>query len=161
MEFVRARDVVLGKVILIFRDSFYSIETVASDDYQQSRRSSSSSGRRHNEWLVGNVTGVAVDGGNRIEYAVSRKLLQLKIGDSDNRRYLSLSAYAVNRMGRSPDVRIGGEDTVSLRHPWWWNGGGGGTEEASTRIAVSGGTTSTGIVYMNTHGRMRFHKLTL
>ncbi|XP_050526610.1 uncharacterized protein LOC126897228 isoform X2 [Daktulosphaira vitifoliae] len=106
-------------------------ESITSDDYEQTRR-------RHNEWLVGNVTGVMVED-NRVEYTISRKLLQLKIGDSDNRRYLSLSAYAVNRMGRSPDVRIGGENTISLRHPWWWNGG---NEEISTKIAISG-TTST------------------
>lgn len=78
---------------------------------------------------------------NKIEYRVNRKSLQLKINPNENRKYLSMSAYASNRIGRGPQTYFGSENSFLLQHPWWWHSGS--TEESSTAIGQTG-TSSTG-----------------
>jgi len=100
------------------------------------------------------VTGTAV--GDTVEYRVDRKRLRLRIGPDDDRKYLSLSAYAGNRVGRGPRTYFGGETAVLLRHPWWWQreGGPGPAEDGAGTKATTGlaATSSSG----NSPYRLRF-----
>lgn len=94
-----------------------------------------------NAWLVDNITGTAV--GDGIEYRVNRRNLQLRIGSDDSQKYLSLSAYAGNRIGRGPQTYFGSENVVLLRHPWWWHGDSS-KESSTSKTTRLAGTSSTG-----------------
>lgn len=97
----------------------------------------------NNKWLAGNVTGVAV--GDTVEYRVDRDDLRLRTGPGDRRKYLSLSAYASNRVGRGPQTYFGGEHAALLRHAWWWRGAAGSPEDgAGTKATGPAGTSSSG-----------------
>ncbi|KAE9525141.1 hypothetical protein AGLY_014555 [Aphis glycines] len=96
------------------------------------------------EWLADNVTGTAarsVSGGGSIEYRVNRRNLKLRNGPDDNRKHLTLSAYAANRMGRGPNTYFGSDNVMLLKHPWWWRGES--AYESSTRADGPAGTSST------------------
>jgi len=69
--------------------------------------------------LAGNVTGAAA-AGDSVEYRVDRDDLRLRTTGPGN--YLSLSAYATNRVGRGPQTYFDGQHAASLRHAWWWRG---------------------------------------
>ncbi|XP_026817437.1 uncharacterized protein LOC113556591 [Rhopalosiphum maidis] len=100
--------------------------------------------RLSGEWLADNVTGTAAGstaGGGSIEYRVNRKNLRLRNGPNDERKHLTLSAYAANRMGRGPLTNFGSDNVMLLRHPWWWSGES--AYESSTRADGPAGTSST------------------
>lgn len=113
---------------------FYNRSTEESADVHRNKY--------RNEWLVDNVTGFAV--GKTIEYRVNRNNLQLRLSPGENRKYLSLSTYAGNRVGRGPHTYLGSENTNLLRHPWWWHGDANSAGESSTGPS---GTSSTGKTY--------------
>ncbi|XP_025423615.1 uncharacterized protein LOC112692984 [Sipha flava] len=112
----------------VLTTTFHGSTEETADNYRNKYRS---------EWLVDNITGTA--NGNSIEYRVNRKNLQLRIGPNENKKYLSLSAYAANRMGRSLQTYLGSDNAILLSHPWWWHGES--SNESSTKGPV--GTSST------------------
>jgi len=94
------------------------------------------------------VTGTparSVSGSGSIEYRINRKNLKLRNGPDDDRKHLTLSAYAANRMGRGPNTYFGSDNVMLLKHPWWWRGES--AYESSTRADGPAGTSSTGTLY--------------
>uniref|UniRef100_A0A2H8TIZ6 B-cell receptor CD22 n=1 Tax=Melanaphis sacchari TaxID=742174 RepID=A0A2H8TIZ6_9HEMI len=134
--------------------SYGSPYTTADDSVYDVQRN-----KYRGEWLADNVTGTAAKslmGGGSIEYRVNRKNLRLRNGPDDDRKHLTLSAYAANRMGRGPHTYFGSDNVMLLRHPWWWrgesayesstraNGGPAGTSSTEWWIMLSGGGDNDG-----------------
>ncbi|VVC33927.1 Immunoglobulin subtype,Immunoglobulin-like domain,Immunoglobulin-like fold,Immunoglobulin subtype 2 [Cinara cedri] len=132
----------------------YSLETYATSDesapfFGSPEDVSANVHRTHNrgESLAENVTGT-VTNNTIVEYRVNRTKLLLKWDDTDNRgngRYLRLSAYASNRMGRGPPLHF---DAYLLKHPWWYNE----TNENGNANKVAGPTRTSSTDWWETSG---------
>jgi hypothetical protein len=139
------------QLTLLYRSSYATADD--SNDYVRRNKY-----RLSGEWLADNVTGTAARsaaGGGSIEYRVNRKNLRLRNGPDDERKRLTLSAYAANRMGRGPLTNFGSDNVMLLRHPWWWSGES--AYESSTRTDGPAGTSSTGtFCFFKPSSRMTF-----
>lgn len=111
-----------------------SLEEISADIHRTNNRGES---------LAENVTGTVTNITN-VEYRVNRTKLLLKWDNMNNYvngKYLRMSAYASNRIGRGPQTHFGNEYLNLLRDPWWYNET---NENGNTKAAGPTRTSSTG-----------------